>query len=292
MNINIATIKSNDNIMLSRLSTFRVGGIAKKIFEPSNIDEIKAIVDYCKNNDERFFVLGNGSNVLFSDEGFDGCIIHIYNNMNGIDIDGCKIYAYAGATLSKIASLARDNSLTGMEFAAGIPGTVGGAVTMNAGAYGGEMKDIVEYVDILDLKGNLSRYSKEQMDFAYRHSIVTDEMIVVGVGLLLGTGNKSDIENKMQELNIARKTKQPLEYPSAGSTFKRPKGYFAGKLIEDAGLKGYKHGGAMVSDKHCGFVINTGNATSKDILELIDYVVDTVKEKFGVVLETEVKIIK
>lgn len=278
--------------MLSTLSTFRVGGAARCVYNPTNKDEIKAVIEYCSENNERYMILGNGSNVLFPDEGFDGIIIHIFNNMNTITTDGERIYAMAGATLAQIARVARNNELTGMEFAAGIPGTLGGAVVMNAGAYGGEMKDVVEYVDVLFTDGTEKRFCAEEMEFSYRHSIIDDNMIVIGAGLKLEKGNGYAIEARINELKEARRAKQPLEYPSAGSTFKRPEGYFAGKLIEEAGLKGYRHGGAMVSDKHSGFIINYSNATSRDILELIEYVIETVNDKFGVLLETEVKIIK
>ena len=202
------------------------------------------------------------------------------------------IYANAGALLSKLAAVARDNSMTGMEFAAGIPGTLGGAVVMNAGAYGGEMRDIIEYVDILEADGRVKRYNCEDMGFGYRKSIVTEDRIVLGAKLKLAKGEQEAIQARMDELKEARTSKQPLEFPSAGSTFKRPEGYFAGKLIDDSGLRGFTCGGAMVSQKHCGFVINYDNATCKDVLELIKQVQDVVEEKFGVRLEPEVKIIQ
>ncbi len=207
-------------------------------------------------------------------------------------MDNDLIYAQSGAMLSKIAVIARDNSLTGMEFASGIPGTLGGAVVMNAGAYGGEMKDIIEYVDLLYTDGNVKRVSCADMGFVYRKSIVDENIIVLGAGIRLDKGNKSDIEARMKELMVKRNEKQPVELPSAGSTFKRPEGYFAAKLIEDAGLKGYKHGGAMVSDKHSGFVVNYNNATSSDIIELMEHIKTVVMEKFGVMLEAEVRIIR
>ena len=272
-------------------TTFRVGGPAKCLFLPKDVKEIKAVIDYCKENKVKYYILGNGSNVLFSDEGFDGYIIQIYSQFNSIDVQDGLIYAQAGALLSRIAMTARNESLTGLEFAAGIPGTLGGAIVMNAGAYDGEMKDVVEYVDILD-SGEVKRFTGSEMDFGYRHSIVKGDMVVLGAALRLRPGVQSEIDELMQRLRLARTSKQPLEYPSAGSTFKRPEGYFAGKLIEDSGLKGYRVGDAMVSEKHCGFVINVGNATSKDIVTLIDDVKNTVNEKFGVVLEPEVKIIR
>ena len=273
-------------------TTFRVGGPAKCFFMPANVDELVMVLEYCKSNNERYMILGNGSNVLFVDEGFDGMVIQIYSNMNTISLEDKLIYAQAGALLSKIAAMARDNSLSGMEFAAGIPGTLGGAVVMNAGAYGGEMKDIVEYVDVLENNGEVKRYSNEEMQFGYRHSVIDGDKIVLGAALRLVPGNKDIINEKMNELKEARVSKQPLEYPSAGSTFKRPEGFFAGKLIQDSGLKGYKVGGAMVSEKHSGFVINYDNATAKDILTLMDDVRNVVYEKYKVMLEPEVKIIR
>lgn len=285
----IEEIKHKDNEKLCYYSTFRIGGAAKRIFMPKDASELSLLVNYCKENGERYLVIGNGSNLLFSDEGFDGYIIKT-NDMNSVYVDENRIYASAGAMLSKVSSVAKDNGLKGMEFAAGIPGTIGGAIVMNAGAYGGEMKDIVEYVDILEF-GSIKRYLCEDMEFAYRKSIVDEDKIVIGVGLKLEKGDVALIEQKMQELKEARVSKQPLEYPSAGSTFKRPEGYFAAKLIDDCGLRGYRIGGAMVSDKHCGFVINYDNATSKDVIALINDVKKIVNDKFGVVLEPEVKII-
>lgn len=281
-----------ENEPLSKHTTFRIGGCAKYYFKPKNPKEIYDIITYCKNEEIKYYVLGNGSNVLFSDDGFDGIIIEIYSGMSDIKIEDERIYAGAGALLSKLAAAARDNGLKGMEFASGIPGTLGGGVVMNAGAYGGEMKDIIEYVDIMEQDGHINRYLCEDMKFGYRTSIVTDGKIVTGAMLKLEHGDKQAITDRMEELKKARTTKQPLEYPSAGSTFKRPDGYFAGKLIEDAGLKGYRVGNAMVSDKHCGFVINCGGAGSSDVLNVINDVSDTVFEKFGVRLEPEVKIVR
>lgn len=285
-------VKYIANEPLSGHTTFRIGGPAKFIFMPKNTDEIKTVIDYCKENNEKYMVLGNGSNVLFSDKGYDGVIIQIYNELNDIEVNGNTVYAKAGALLSKIAAAARDNSLSGMEFAAGIPGTLGGAIVMNAGAYGGEMKDIVTYVDVLEANGEIKRYSCQEMKFEYRHSIIDKDKIVLGAMISLEPGDKSVISSKMNELKEARVSKQPLEYPSAGSTFKRPEGYFAGKLIDDCGLRGYKVGGAMVSEKHCGFVINYDNATSEDVVTLMNNVSNMVYDKFGVRLEPEVKVIQ
>ncbi|MBR3598781.1 MAG: UDP-N-acetylmuramate dehydrogenase [Lachnospiraceae bacterium] len=279
------------NELMSGHTTFHIGGPAKYFFTPETDDEIVKIIDICKAQNIRYLIMGNGSNMLFSDQGFDGAIIQIYNNFNLIDVQEDGIYANAGALLSKLAALARDNSMTGMEFAAGIPGTLGGAVVMNAGAYGGEMKDIIEYVDVLESDGTVKRYNCENMEFGYRKSIISDDKIVLGAKLRLAKGDKTLIQAKMDELKIARTSKQPLELPSAGSTFKRPEGYFAAKLIDDSGLRGYKSGGAMVSEKHCGFVVNYDKATCKDVLEVIEHVQDVVEEKYGVRLEPEVKII-
>ena len=282
--------KSNE--LLKNHTTMRVGGPAKYIFMPKNADEIKKVIEFCNSENEKYIIIGNGSNIIFSDEGFDGAVIKIFNMMKEFTVENDLIKADAGCILSKLANAARDNSLTGMEFAAGIPGTLGGAVVMNAGAYGKEMKDIIEYVDVLSTDGKLTRYKCEEMKFGYRKSIIDKNKIVISAGIRLKKGDKSEIEAKMLELKEKRTSKQPLEYPSSGSTFKRPEGMFAGKLIEDAGLKGYRVGGAMVSEKHAGFVINYDNATAEDILKLIEDVRNTVNNKFGVLLEPEVKIIR
>lgn len=292
MQLSLDAIEYKEDVMLNGCTTFRIGGPAKRIMYPANLEELKACVGYCRDNQMKYMILGNGSNVLFSDKGYDGIIIQILNKMGGIHIDGDTIYAEAGATLGKIANLAKEHSLTGFEFAAGIPGTLGGAVVMNAGAYGGEMRDVVEYVDILMADGEIKRFSCEDMDFSYRHSIVNADMVVAGVKLKLAKGDKQVIIGRMKELKEARVSKQPLEFPSAGSTFKRPDGYFAAKLIEDAGLKGYKCGGAMISEKHSGFVINYANASSEDVITLIEHIRKTVMAQFGVLLEPEVRIIK
>ena len=276
---------------MKKHTTFRIGGPARFFYVPKNIEELKLIIQYCKNEKLKYMIIGNGSNMLFLDEGFDGAVICVGSSMSNINVDNISIYAEAGALLSKVASSARDAGLTGMEFAAGIPGTIGGAIVMNAGAYGGEMKDIVSFVDILEADGNLRRYSNEEMQFGYRRSIVDADKVVVGVGLKLACGNIDDINARMDELKTARVSKQPLEFPSAGSTFKRPEGYFAGKLIDDCGLRGYRVGGAMVSEKHCGFVINYDNATAKDVLKLIDDVKNKVYDEYNVLLEPEVRIV-
>lgn len=286
------SIEYRESEPMSRHTTFRAGGPAKYFFMPKSAEELKRVIEYCRLNGERYMVLGNGSNVLFDDDGFDGFLIQIYSYMSEISVKADTIYAEAGALLSKVALAARDNGLGGMEFAAGIPGTLGGAVVMNAGAYGGEMKDIIEYVDILEADGSIRRYTCDEMNFGYRNSIVDHDRIVLGAAVRLIPDDISVINEKMDSLKTARVSKQPLEYPSAGSTFKRPEGYFAGKLIEDSGLRGYRVGGAMVSEKHCGFVINYDNATARDILQVIDDVKRIVNDKFGVMLEPEVRIIR
>lgn len=285
-------ISCTKNEPLSRHTTFKIGGPAKLFFTPENPEQIYSIICYCRQNNVPYYILGNGSNVLFSDAGFNGAIINIYNSMNDIKIEDETVYAMSGALLSKIAAQARDAALTGMEFSAGIPGTLGGAVVMNAGAYGGEMKDIIRYVDILEPDGTIKKYECDEMEFGYRKSIVTSGKIVLGAMLGLKKSDKTVIAAEMDRLKQLRVSKQPLEYPSAGSTFKRPEGYFAGKLIDDSGLRGYRVGDAMVSEKHCGFVINCGNATCSDVLTLIKDVQNTVMEKFGVSLIPEVKIVK
>ena len=237
-------------------------------------------------------IIGNGSNLLVSDRGIRGTVICIGQAMSSVSVSGNVITAEAGALLSAVANRAAEYGLSGMECLAGIPGTIGGAVYMNAGAYGGEMKDVVTGVTVLKPDGNLVNYSGDEMDFSYRHSRMYDEDgIVVSVKFTLAPGDETEIRSRMAELAAKRRDKQPLNYPSAGSTFKRPEGYFAGKLIEDAGLRGYTVGGACVSEKHCGFVVNKGGATAEDVLRLIGDVQDEVMKDFGVRLEPEVRMI-
>ena len=277
------------NELMSRHTTFRTGGPASLFIRPRTTEEIKGVLKLLKRSEVDFFILGNGSNLLVSDKGYDGVIISLAN-FDDIKIeDETKVIAQAGAMNSAIASLARDNSLTGFEFAAGIPGTIGGAMIMNAGAYCGEMKDITAKVTVLSSDGEVIKLDGQAMKFGYRTSAIKGKkFVVLSVLLELQKGNKDEIAGKMQELALKRKDKQPLEFPSAGSTFKRPEGYFAGKLIEDSGLRGFSVGGAAVSEKHCGFVINKGNATSSDIYNLIKHVQDKVYEDFSVKLEPEV----
>lgn len=277
---------------MSRHTTFRIGGNADYFVKPGNADELAAVIVVCREYNIPYFILGNGSNLLVSDDGYRGMIINIMDNMDSVTVDGRIITAQAGAMLVRVSVMARDNALTGLEFASGIPGTIGGAVYMNAGAYGGEMKNVVKTVRAIDEYGRIYELDSEKMDFSYRHSIVEErKLIVLEVTLELEHGSREAIDDRMKELAEARRSKQPLEYPSAGSTFKRPEGYFAGKLIMDAGLRGYSVGGAQVAEKHCGFVINKGGATASDVVELIRDVQHDVDDKFGVTLEPEVKML-
>lgn len=273
-------------------TTFRIGGPARYFFIPKNTEEIRQLLSYCRKEKKKYMVLGNGSNMLFPDEGYDGIIIYIGGNMSEIRVEGTSLYAEAGALLSKTAVVAREHGLAGLEFAAGIPGTIGGAMVMNAGAYGGEMKDVVSSVDVLECDGTVRCYTGEEMKFGYRKSVIDADRIVLGARIKLKPGDRDAIDEEMNRLKEARLAKQPLEYPSAGSTFKRPEGYFAGKLIDDSGLRGYKVGGAMVSEKHCGFVINYDGATAEDVITLIEDVRQKVYEKYQVTLEPEVRIVR
>lgn len=270
--------------------TFRVGGPAACFLTPSTKEQIREILHICQEEKTPYFILGNGSNLLVSDQGFDGVVLQVYKNMNQVTVEGKHLRVQAGALLSATARKALEAGLTGMEFAAGIPGTMGGAAVMNAGAYGGEMKDILESVTVLTPEGEQKELKNEELQLGYRTSVVKEKgYIVLEAVLSLKKGDPEAIKSRMDELKEQRVTKQPLEYPSAGSTFKRPEGYFAGKLIQDAGLRGYQVGGAQVSEKHCGFVINKENATAKDVVDLIHDVQRIVYEKFQVQLETEVK---
>jgi UDP-N-acetylmuramate dehydrogenase len=276
---------------MKKHTTFRVGGPADVLVQPDET-ALAAILALCRQYHVSYSFIGNGSNLLVGDKGIRGVVIEMTDPMGNIEVDGTKITAQAGAMLSKIANTAASNGLGGMEFAAGIPGSVGGAVVMNAGAYGGEMKDIIERVYVLDENGAQLELDRDALDLGYRHSCIPDKKyIVTKVVLELVPRNEAEIRSEMKELNEKRAEKQPLQYPSAGSTFKRPEGYFAGKLIMDAGLRGYQVGGAQVSEKHCGFVINKGDATAADICQLMRDVSDKVQAQFGVVLEPEVKMI-
>lgn len=271
-------------------TTFRVGGPADFFVSVKNVEEITAVLNLCRTENLLYYVLGNGSNLLVGDKGYRGVIIQLCRDINQIAVEGSRLTVQAGALLSRIANEAMAGGLTGFEFAAGIPGTLGGAVVMNAGAYGGEMKDVLETVTVLTPDGEVLTLQKEELELGYRTSIVARKnYIVLEAVISLHEGDTASIKARMDELKEQRITKQPLEFASAGSTFKRPEGYFAGKLIQDAGLKGFTVGGAQVSEKHSGFVINRGNATAADIIELMKQVSEKVMEKFGVRLEPEVK---
>ena len=288
------TILGQDRILMEepmkKHTTFRLGGPADFFLCPSDVNQIPEIIHICREEGIPWFVLGNGSNLLVSDQGYRGVVIQIYKNMKQITVEGTRIYAQAGALLSAVSKKAMEAGLTGMEFASGIPGTLGGAAVMNAGAYGGEMKDILVSVTVLTDEGEQKVLKVEDLNLGYRTSVIKEKgYIVLDVVLQLQVGDRDAIRNRMEELKVQRVTKQPLEYPSAGSTFKRPEGYFAGKLIEDAGLRGYRVGGAQVSEKHCGFVINTGDATTSDVVQLIHDVQNIIWNKFKIKLEPEVK---
>ena len=275
---------------MSRHTTFRIGGPAELFLVPKSVPQIARILDICREEKVPYFILGNGSNLLVSDKGYHGVVVQLYRGFSQIQVQGNEIHASAGALLSGIASAARDASLTGFEFAGGIPGTIGGAVVMNAGAYGGEMKDVLKEVTVLTQEGEILTLQADQLCMGYRTSAIKEEgYVVLEAVISLEQGDQEAIRSRMQELTGMRSSKQPLSYPSAGSTFKRPEGYFAGKLIMDSGLRGYQVGGAQVSEKHCGFVINTGNATAEDVRQLMADVQRIVKEKFDVMLEPEVK---
>jgi len=277
---------------MKKHTTFRIGGNADFFVMPKSVEEVQAVVALCRQEGMPYYILGNGSNLLVSDKGYRGTIIQIYKEMNDIHIEGTEVKVQAGALLSKIGSATLAAGLTGFEFAAGIPGTVGGAVVMNAGAYGGEMKDILKSATVLTENGEVLTLYNRELELGYRTSIIARKGYTVLEAVYeLQPGDKESIRARMDELKTQRVTKQPLEYPSAGSTFKRPEGYFAGKLIQDAGLRGFRVGGAQVSEKHCGFVINTGDATAQDVMELIQQVSDKVMQEFGVKLEPEVKVL-
>lgn len=271
-------------------TTFRVGGCARYLAEPQNTEQLSQIIRACQDTGMPYYIVGNGSNLLVSDEGYDGVIIHLFKNMSECRAEGSRLVVQAGVLLVRAASLARREGLTGLEFASGIPGTIGGALVMNAGAYGGEMKDVVRSVKVMLRDGGFREYTNEEMQFGYRRSrIAGEQSIVLEAVLELQKGDPERIQARMDELKEQRLSKQPLEYASAGSTFKRPEGYFAGKLIQDAGLRGFRIGDAQVSEKHCGFVINRGNASASEIAKLIREVQRRVYETSGVRLETEVK---
>ena len=283
-----------ENEPMKKHTTFKIGGNARLMLLPNSAKQVASIVKECEQNNVRYMAIGNGSNLLVSDDGIDACVIVLGKNFSDVKlIDDTTIYAQAGASLIKVCKFALDNSLSGMEFAYGIPGSCGGGVFMNAGAYGGEIKDVLTKCEHIDSDGNMAELTADKLDLSYRHSAYYDNgCVITGMYFKLQKGDKEEIKSKMQELMQRRKDKQPIEYPSAGSTFKRPEGYFAGALIEECNLKGACVGGAMVSTKHAGFVINNGNATCSDVLELCKKVSDTVKSEKGVELEMEIRVTK
>ncbi len=273
-------------------TSFQVGGKADLFVQPKTKEEIRDAIRLARQEQIPFFIMGNGSNLLISDEGYRGMILQIGKNFQNIVTKGDCLFIEAGALLSRVAREALAHDLAGFEFAAGIPGSFGGAVAMNAGAYGGEIKDVLVSAEVLTPEGEFLTLTAGELDLSYRHSCIFEKgYIVLSAVIRLTKGDPEEIRSRIKELAQARKDKQPLEYPSAGSTFKRPEGYFAGKLIEDAGLKGYTVGGAQVSEKHSGFVINKGGATAEEILFLIKQVQKKVKEQFGVTMEPEVRFV-
>lgn len=282
----------NEDTLLSSCTSFKIGGKADFFVQPDSVEKLTAVASECKKIGAKILILGKGSNLLVSDEGFRGVVIST-SKLDKIElIDETTVYCQSGVTLSKLCRFALDNSLTGLEFAYGIPGSAGGAAYMNAGAYGGEMKDVLFKCDHLSADGVISSYSDSELELSYRHSVYSkSDKIITALYLKLRKGDKEEIKAKMDELMGKRRDKQPLEYPSAGSTFKRPEGYFAGALVEECGLKGFTVGGAQVSEKHAGFVINIGGATASDVIGVIEHCKKTVYESKGVMLEPEVEII-
>lgn len=284
------SILENEN--MANHTTFKCGGNASLYIAPNSTDELVKVLEVLRNENYPYMVIGNGSNLLVKDSGYDGAIVEVDKKISEIDVRGEEIIVEAGAKLSKVATIAMENDLAGFEFAHGIPGNMGGAVVMNAGAYGGEMKDVLKWVKVVNQNGEIQTLENDELELGYRTSrVMKEKMIVLEACIKLDLGVMGDIAEVMALLMSKRKASQPLEYPSAGSTFKRPEGYFAGKLVQDAGMKGYRVGDAMVSDKHSGFVINCGNATATEVIRVIKDVQAKVKEDFGVDLEPEVRII-
>lgn len=293
--IRLESVINKKNIKIDEFmknhTSFKVGGVADILVIPETIDEVVKIIKLCKEDHVPHYIMGFGSNLLVRDGGIRGVVIKL-EKLNSISVQGEKLRVQCGASFARASREALNASLTGLEFACGIPGTIGGAIAMNAGAYGGEVKDVIEEAVVIDNDGNLLHLNKEQLELGYRTSAVLKHgYVAVECTFKLEKGNYKEIKDNVDTLMKKRSEKQPLEYPSAGSTFKRPTGHFAGKLIEDSGLKGFSLGGAEVSEKHSGFIINKNNATSEEILSLINHVQETVNEKFGVKLETEVRII-
>ena len=284
------SVKENEN--MAEHTTFKCGGNASLYVAPNSTDELVKVLEVLRAEDYPYYVIGNGSNLLVKDEGYDGAIVEVDKKISEIDVCGEEIIVEAGAKLSKVATIAMESDLAGFEFAHGIPGNMGGAVVMNAGAYGGEMKDVLKWVKVVDQNGEIKTLENDELELGYRTSrVMKEKMIVLEACIKLELGVMGDIGEFMALLMSKRKASQPLEYPSAGSTFKRPEGYYAGKLVQDAGMKGYRVGDAMVSEKHSGFVINCGNATATEVIQVIKDVQTRVKEEFGVDLEPEVRII-
>lgn len=280
------------NEPMNNHTSFKIGGKADIFVTPEKEEDILFLLKLFENENINYYFMGNGTNLIVKDKGYRGAVIQLFKKYNKIELkNNYIINAQSGALLSSVSKFALKNCLKGMEFASGIPGTIGGAICMNAGAYDGEMKDIVKSIKVIK-DGKIFSLDSKEADFGYRKSRISNEnMIVLSSELILKKDDYDNIKNKMLDFSKRRTEKQPLEFPSAGSTFKRPEGYFAGKLIMDSGLRGYKIGGAMVSEKHCGFVINTGNATCSDVINIIEHIKKTVFEKFGVMLNAEVKII-
>lgn len=294
LNTALAQIFASDDLLInepmSKHTTFRCGGPARFFVRASNAADITAAINAAEKADTPWWIVGCGSDLLVSDAGLPGVVIEIGERMAHISIDESVVRVQAGATNEAVAQAALEAGLTGYEFASGIPGSVGGAAIMNAGAYDGEFKDVAASVSCLFPDGTVREIPAEKADWSYRHSMMSDEgLVVLGATLQLAAGNKDDIRAKMDDLAQRRSSRQPLEMASAGSTFKRPEGYFAGKLIQDAGMQGHSVGDAQVSTKHAGFVVNTGNATAADVLQVIRDVQTAVADQFGVTLETEVR---
>ncbi len=282
-------IRLEQNLLLKEYTTFRIGGVADYTVFPSDTQQMSDVIRFLHKNKIRYFVMGRGSDLLASDDGYRGVLV-MTRQMNRLTRSENRIFADAGCSMASVANLAQKEGLAGLEFLHGIPGSIGGGVFMNAGAYGSEMASFITSVEWVDEEGTVHRFNREQMDFSYRHSYFSDHPgVICSVEFLCEPGDPAQIREITAELDRRRREKQPLEYPSAGSAFKRPEGYFAGKLIEDAGLKGYSVGGAQVSEKHAGFIINKGGATEHDVKELICHVVKTVQDQFGVLLEPEIR---
>ncbi len=283
------------NALMKDYTAFKIGGPAEFLVKVTSIDEIRSVLDFCKNNKISLTIIGNGSNILVLDKGIKGIVIKLdlkQIEINNIDKNDIEIVVDSGVKLGLLAQRLLNEEITGFEELSGIPGTIGGAIVMNAGAHGKEMKDVITEITAIDYDGNIQKFSNGEAEFLYRHSKFSDgKYIILQAKMLLNKGNKEEIKNKMDEYVNYRKEKQPIEYPSAGSTFKRGEDFITAKLIDEAGLKGYSIGGAQISEKHAGFIINKGNATSKDVLDLVKYAQDKVFDKFGKKIELEIRIL-